>query len=351
MVGGIDYPAGSSGTVVGNILEGNTAGWGGGLFCLEAVVDLRNNLFLNNTAEVVGGGLYWQGDDSSPAWSVESCTFSGNEAPLGGGAYLVKSSRMPKTATGSPGIVITMTDCIFHEDIANEGPEIYAAGSVGGIHLELDYSNLVGGADSVTATGACTVFWGPGMIDEDPLFVSGPMGNHCLAQTVSGQPMDSPCVDTGDPAGHPPAGTTRTDGVQDFGVPDMGFHYPVPSTVDAEINCVPESGTLPFVSRFTVTLHNRFTGQTRRIAGRIDVRTAGNQVITGWRQGYTTIPPDESFTTFWGQLIPAIPSLVGSNLFRLRVEDVTPAPFNQPPYPASGDSTEDDCRIIAAWRL
>ena len=51
-------------------------------------------------------------------------------------------------------------------------------------------------------------------------------------------------------------------------------------------------------------------------------------------------------SSVWNQSLPDLQTLIGSNLFRILAEDVTPAPFNQPPYPASGDSAKDSCRIV-----
>ena len=36
---------------------------------------------------------------------------------------------------------------------------------------------------------------------------------------------------------------------------------------------------------------------------------------------------------------------MGPNEFALVVEDVTPAPFNQPPYAPSGDTATDACTV------
>ncbi len=38
--------------------------------------------------------------------------------------------------------------------------------------------------------------------------------------------------------------------------------------------------------------------------------------------------------------------LIGTNMFTLRAFDVTPAPYNQPPYPASGDSANAVCSVV-----
>jgi len=38
---------------------------------------------------------------------------------------------------------------------------------------------------------------------------------------------------------------------------------------------------------------------------------------------------------------------VGENLFTLLAEDVTPSPYNQPPFPAAGDAVSDLCTVTA----
>ena len=61
----------------------------------------------------------------------------------------------------------------------------------------------------------------------DPFFVSAPMENFCLAQIAAGQTLQSACVNAGNPGSSMIPGTTRTDGVQDSGIVDMGYHYPL----------------------------------------------------------------------------------------------------------------------------
>jgi hypothetical protein len=92
----------------------------------------------------------------------------------------------------------------------------------------ISYSDVEGGQGAVRLGNYCTLNWGPGMIDADPLFAAGPQGDYYLSQIAAGQFQDSPCVDTGDPGSPMIDGTTRTDEVQDSGVVDMGYHYPFP---------------------------------------------------------------------------------------------------------------------------
>lgn len=78
------------------------------------------------------------------------------------------------------------------------------------------------------------IWQGEGNINQDPRFVAGPLGAYYLSQVSSGQNVNSPCLDAGDPATAPwgwESLTTRTDEQPDAGVVDMGYHYyPLPCT-------------------------------------------------------------------------------------------------------------------------
>ncbi len=115
-------------------------------------------------------------------------------------------------------------------------------------------------------------------------------------------------------------------------------------TVQCYMNCTPTSGTLPFASRFTVTLVNPGDGY-RLAAGRIDVTTAGGTRVTNWRAGFTILAGGEVYENSWFQPFPATGALLGHNWFELRAVDVTPVPYNQPPNMPSGDE-DADCGTI-----
>jgi len=67
---------------------------------------------------------------------------------------------------------------------------------------------------------------GTNNITSNPMLVNTPPTGYCfLSQVAAGQGTDSPCVDAGNP-NHPMIdGYTRSDGVFDTGVLDMGFHW------------------------------------------------------------------------------------------------------------------------------
>ncbi len=308
--GGLVLYNSQDGVITGNRLENNSAaGHGGGVFLYYTYDTIASdNLLVNNQAGEYGGGLY-----TNSTLPLTGMTIGGNTAGISGGGLVLPSSG-PSSITNS--IVWGNTPDQIH-----------------GNPNSVTYSDVEGG------------YAGEGNIHADPLFAAGPDSINYLSQLAAGQPADSPCVDSGDPANPPPPGTTRTDGVLDSGITDMGFHFPALKTVDASFTCTPDSGTLPFTSQFTVTLYNRYGGQARRVAGRIDVETADARIITGWRSGYSNIEANGQHTAFWNQFLPGIQSLAGDNVFRVVAEDVTPAPYNQPPYPASGDTAGAGCLI------
>ncbi len=108
-------------------------------------------------------------------------------------------------------------------------------------------------------------------------------------------------------------------------------------TLTVELACTPDSGTLPFAFQLAVSIQN-LTDQSRVMAAHLDVVLASGASYPNFRAGYTTMGPGETFSTSWMQTLPALSGLVGANLMVLTGQDVTPAPYNQPPYHPSGDT-------------
>jgi hypothetical protein len=100
----------------------------------------------------------------------------------------------------------------------------------------------------------------------------------------------------------------------------------------------------------SLAVRNLDSGRPRRLAGAIDARLAGGQHLSRWREGWSDLLPGEPFVRHWIQDFPALGSLAGDNVFTLSAEDVTPAPFNQPPYPPSGAVASDVCTVTGFAR-
>jgi hypothetical protein len=121
---------------------------------------------------------------------------------------------------------------------------------------------------------------------------------------------------------------------------------PPASTVECSLTCTPPGGTVPFTTNMVAELTNTYTGQVRRMAARINVALASGATFSNWRGGYTNIAAGDTFSASWSQNIPAVGSVIGTNLFTMEAEDITPAPYNQPPHPMSGDTASDVCSVV-----
>jgi len=135
--------------------------------------------------------------------------------------------------------------------------------------------------------------------------------------------------------------------IDDVQIYALGGGTVVPTdTVEVSIGATPANGQLPFTSQMAVSMTN-LTDENRRAAGRIDVVIGNGTPYTNWRAGWTNLSASETFSTFWNQNMPGLGSLVGANVFTITGADVTPAPYNQPPFAPSGDTDTDAVTITA----
>jgi len=134
--------------------------------------------------------------------------------------------------------------------------------------------------------------------------------------------------------------------LDDVEVWGLGGTTPPTDTVAMVISCDPDSGVLPFVSQFSVDLVN-LTIENRRAAASLSVLTGNGTSYSNWRSGYRTLSPGEIYNVTWNQSLPAVGQLLGNNVFTLEGLDVTPPPYNQPPYLPDGDTDVDSCTVAA----
>ncbi len=202
----------SSPLIEGNRFTGNHAIWGAAIFCTQGSNPLITNcLLVSNRAEYTGGGVL-TGYNSNP--QIIGCTFALNKAVTYHGGAIDAHS----------GSDVVVRDCILWGNEAPSGSEISLGVETEASTLAISYSDVEGGQAGALVDPASTLTWGAGMIDSDPRFATAALSGFFLCQTAAGQAENSPCVDAGDPAGDLPAGSTRTDFVDDNGVPDMGYH-------------------------------------------------------------------------------------------------------------------------------
>jgi len=200
-------------TATNTVCSGNASGVGGAIAVHGAsTVVLENLLVIGNqatglvsfigTSEGTGGGISVGGASVATirgATILGNTAFGGFNGPGSGGGIHWSSTLVVPTSLASS---------IVRGNIAGADLQVHPA-------LAVSFSDIEGGAA------------GPGNIDQDPLFVTGPLGDHYLSQLAAGQGAQSPCVDAGDPSGSPlPGTTTRTDEVPDAGTIDIGYHFP-----------------------------------------------------------------------------------------------------------------------------
>ena len=169
---------------------------------MGGIATFTNCLFKDNYADVAGGLNSW---GPSPV-IIDNCTFVNNQSP---GAFPCQLYNY----TGS----LDIRDSIIAFGVGGE--------SMSEMGITLSHCNVFGNEGGDWVGTIAGQFGANGNISEDPLFASGVEGGYYLSQTAAGQSVNSPCVDAGDPQSPMIQGTTRTDGVADSGVVDMGFHY------------------------------------------------------------------------------------------------------------------------------
>ncbi len=205
------------------VLDNQTDGDVGGMaFGSDMIGDgglMINNLVAGNIAAGDCGGLQFQHSEST----VICNTITGNISGQNTGGILILDSYFSDS-------VITFADNVIWGNSAPGGYEIRMEYNVSHYNppiLQIGHSTLEGGLAAIDVCTQCEVIWGDGMLESDPLFVSGSAGDFYLSQTAAGQPGQSPCVDAGNDAAanigyETPYGpvsladlTTRTDRVDD----------------------------------------------------------------------------------------------------------------------------------------
>ncbi len=212
--GGGIYADGSSLNIICNLFESNEASryWdyskGGGIYANDCSGVIACNVFLYNDACTGSGGAIslWKCDgvsiinsviaenhasfkgggiecSNSPDVCIHNCTITGNQATWGSALMCHGGMLLPCSVS------------VLNSIIWSNGPgeDIRLSWNVYPVTLDIAYTDLEDGQEAIVMESGSTMYWGSGMIDADPLFVTGPLSEYHLTDGIS------PCIDAGHP--------------------------------------------------------------------------------------------------------------------------------------------------------
>lgn len=240
--------------ILGNVFQGNTAngfyfdnGRGGGI-CADncSGIILCNDIVANGS--MYGGGISLNQCDTV---AVSNCIIAENTTfepdGEGCGVYSIDSAHLDiqnctvseNGTYGSAAITIhgSSTISIINSIVwANNpaSPQIVLGGS---ITLDTEYTDLEGSQGAIQLDPGCTLIWGTGMIDVDPVFVPGPLSSYHLQEGVS------LCIDAGNP------GAAYND-PEDPGTPGMAL-WPALGTVRNDMGAYGGQGSIYWTEPWT----------------------------------------------------------------------------------------------------
>ena len=241
--------------MVDSVISDNTGDDGAALRASPAasIVMVNCKIIRNSSQAAYGRGGAFYLDEGE--FTMFNCLITGNRALAGGGFYVNEASPVL--------INCTVTDN-FSKDYAKGGGGIFAyndahpvlsncivwGNEIDNITYHPDLGAENGGDFTVTYSNIGHTGWpGTGNLNTDPLFATGPGGEYYLSHTGAGQPVTSPCVDSGaNPAGETcydlPLNqicldtlTTRTDSQPDTMTVDQGYHLS-PVSVQLDFNLI-----------------------------------------------------------------------------------------------------------------
>jgi len=173
-------------TFIGNTVDG----YGGAIYNYSNSPILTNCVFIGNSATKNGGAVY----DRWGRSILTNCTFSGNSADIGAGIYCIGEGNT------------TVINCIMWGNMATQGNQIalnnfWDEGILYPATITVRYSDVESGASEVFVDTGCTLNWGQGNIDADPLFVDANGADNVSGTEDDNLRLkpDSPCINAGDP--------------------------------------------------------------------------------------------------------------------------------------------------------
>ena len=213
-----------------------SSGWGGGLRFEDGYLKLTNVIISDNEARLYGGGVWAQGGIVDISYSeftsnyIEffECYTSMNNVTIIDGGIIIHSFGLN-----------LINSIIWY----NSEPPIVTEGEPFIGYLNIAYSNIQGGLESVLVNNFFTLNWLSGNIDVYPAFVNTEDDDYRLQS-------DSPCID----AGVQNTFFSYNDGLDTLyippmdyvgGAPDMGaYEFGDPLSIEQESDIEPSKFTL-----------------------------------------------------------------------------------------------------------
>ena len=212
--GGVGCYDGSS-PVISNsqILNNAASDEGGGVYCwVNAKVFVDHTIIAQNHSADAGGGVFFYecGDPDDPNMpTISFCTITANSTDgFGGGIFGMDS-------------IIELNNSILWNNIADpsSGPQIALIDNwLNGTKLQVNYCDVSGLDQGHLIETNCTLEWGLGNINAEPLFVNPALNDYHLKSASghwnpqtrdwvlddggnydSSDDENSPCIDVGDP--------------------------------------------------------------------------------------------------------------------------------------------------------
>jgi len=153
---------------------------------------LTNVSFNSNYADWQGGGMYNYGKDGTSSPTLTNVTFSGNHAINGGGGMFNNGrTEFSSSAASNP----TLINVILWGNDAESGDEMYNDHA----NPALSYTLVLTDSDNIYNSSSSVVTYGPGILHDDPLFVTPITAT--AAPTTTGDyrlQAGSPAIDAGD---------------------------------------------------------------------------------------------------------------------------------------------------------
>jgi len=177
--------------ISGNKTLDETTGQGGGLFCWLSAPELNNVLMVNNSS-IYGGGAYLGGEGTGASFT--HVTIVDNIGTYGGGIYLNLDNGQ-----------FTHQPTVLNSIIWNNKPkQIYFSADNNPWGIDISYSIIEGGQESISNANNATINWGAGNITSSPILTNNYRLDPYSPAIGAASSTDDPQTDlNGDPRPNP----------------------------------------------------------------------------------------------------------------------------------------------------